>query len=206
MYVKREDMHIYTSPLLKYKIYLYLYNFVRGYLYYVIFKFKIQIYICNPDSLSSFCAWVMRGAENDCPPHDPNMRQPDSAALRRLVSINNSSETCSHFPKRGCYPVSNSMWNKLLSFLCRKSADFPQSARAMTREWEITGQQELRQARALKFSSLSVWHGLFYYYVVHSLYVVRQFRRARVCDVFFSFFSGWCRMVRLRRRNFTESW
>jgi hypothetical protein len=39
-------MHIYVSSLLKYKIYLYLYNSVREYLHYVTIEFKIQIYIC----------------------------------------------------------------------------------------------------------------------------------------------------------------
>jgi hypothetical protein len=43
-------------------------------------------------TISSFWAWVMSRPESDCPPHDPKMKQPDSAALERLVSINNSSD------------------------------------------------------------------------------------------------------------------
>jgi phenylpropionate dioxygenase-like ring-hydroxylating dioxygenase large terminal subunit len=39
-------MHIYVFSLLKYKIYLYLYNYVEEYLYYVTVKFRMQIYIC----------------------------------------------------------------------------------------------------------------------------------------------------------------
>jgi hypothetical protein len=44
--MRREDMHIYTSFLLKCKIYLHLCDSVRRYLHYVTVKFKIQIYIC----------------------------------------------------------------------------------------------------------------------------------------------------------------
>jgi hypothetical protein len=46
MCVRRDDMHIYVFSLLKYKIHLYLYNDVEGYLHYATVKFRMQIYIC----------------------------------------------------------------------------------------------------------------------------------------------------------------
>jgi hypothetical protein len=39
-------MHIYVSSLLKYKIHLYLYDFIGGHLYYATVEFEVQIYIC----------------------------------------------------------------------------------------------------------------------------------------------------------------
>jgi hypothetical protein len=47
MHVRREDMHIYISSLLKYKMHLHLHDS----LHYAIVKFKIQIYICIKDRL-----------------------------------------------------------------------------------------------------------------------------------------------------------
>jgi hypothetical protein len=44
MYVRRDDIHIYVSSLLKCKMYLY--DFVEGHLHYAIIEFKVQIYIC----------------------------------------------------------------------------------------------------------------------------------------------------------------
>jgi hypothetical protein len=41
----RDDIHICISSLLKYKIYLYLYDSIKRHLYYDTVKFKIQIYI-----------------------------------------------------------------------------------------------------------------------------------------------------------------
>jgi hypothetical protein len=38
-------MYIYVSSLLKCKIHLYLYDFVKGHLHYAIIEFKVQIYI-----------------------------------------------------------------------------------------------------------------------------------------------------------------
>jgi hypothetical protein len=46
MHIRREDMYIYVSSLLKCKMYLYLCDSIRGYLHYAIIKFKVQIYIC----------------------------------------------------------------------------------------------------------------------------------------------------------------
>jgi hypothetical protein len=46
MHMRRDDMHIYVSSLLKYKMYLYLCDSIRGYLHYATIKFKVQIYIC----------------------------------------------------------------------------------------------------------------------------------------------------------------
>jgi hypothetical protein len=46
IHMRRENIHIYVSSLLKYKIYLYLRNSVEEYLHYVTVKFKVQIYIC----------------------------------------------------------------------------------------------------------------------------------------------------------------
>jgi hypothetical protein len=47
MHVRREDMHIYISSLMKYKMHLHL----DDSLYYAIVKFKVQIYICIKDRL-----------------------------------------------------------------------------------------------------------------------------------------------------------
>jgi hypothetical protein len=48
MHVRREDMHIYVSSLLKCKMYLHLHlrDSVGGHLHYATVKFKVQIYIC----------------------------------------------------------------------------------------------------------------------------------------------------------------
>jgi hypothetical protein len=44
MHVRREDMYICVSSLVKYKMHLH--NSVGGHLHYAIVKFKMQIYIC----------------------------------------------------------------------------------------------------------------------------------------------------------------
>jgi hypothetical protein len=44
MHVRREDMHICVSSLVKYKMHLH--NSVGEHLHYAIIKFKMQIYIC----------------------------------------------------------------------------------------------------------------------------------------------------------------
>jgi hypothetical protein len=46
MYVRREDMYIYVSSLLKCKMHLYLRDSIGEYLYYATVEFEVQIYIC----------------------------------------------------------------------------------------------------------------------------------------------------------------
>jgi hypothetical protein len=45
MHVRREDMYIYVSSLLKCKMHLHLHDSVGRHLYYATVKFKVQIYI-----------------------------------------------------------------------------------------------------------------------------------------------------------------
>jgi hypothetical protein len=46
MHLIRDDMYMYVSSLLKYKMHLYLRDSVGGHLYYATVKFEVQIYIC----------------------------------------------------------------------------------------------------------------------------------------------------------------
>jgi hypothetical protein len=46
MHLIRDDMYIYVSSLLKYKMHLYLRDSVGGHLYYATVKLEVQIYIC----------------------------------------------------------------------------------------------------------------------------------------------------------------
>jgi hypothetical protein len=46
MHVRREDMHICVSSLLKYEMHLHLRDSIGGHLYYATVEFKVQIYIC----------------------------------------------------------------------------------------------------------------------------------------------------------------
>jgi hypothetical protein len=66
MHVRREDMYICVSSLLKYKIHLHLRDSVKVYLYYVTVKFKVQIYICIV---------VLEIEERNAPRYTPTLRQ-----------------------------------------------------------------------------------------------------------------------------------
>jgi hypothetical protein len=46
MYVRRQDMHIYVSSLLKCKMHLHLPESVEEHLHYATVEFEVQIYIC----------------------------------------------------------------------------------------------------------------------------------------------------------------
>jgi hypothetical protein len=46
MHLKRENIHIYVSSLLKYKMHLHLRDSIEGHLHYITVKFKVRIYIC----------------------------------------------------------------------------------------------------------------------------------------------------------------
>jgi hypothetical protein len=76
MHVRREDMYICVSSLLKWKIYLHLYDSVGGHLHYAAVEFEVQIYICivlleiASYSISIYCpvqvrCWIERHNQDD---------------------------------------------------------------------------------------------------------------------------------------------